>query len=219
MVIGIANPIPRTSQFSRKPPFLDRPPDVPKTSFAGNILSLGNLRWGAWNGLHVKPLNLMVACAENRSMGLAGRHPWHPLRIAEDMRIFHEQTAGQTVVLGRICFESWPRAALDGRRPVVITSNPSIEREGVRIAPSLPAALAIADALPGEICVTGGERIFEEALALPRPLTLHLTLVHAQMPGDRFFPEWRHLPWRETGRRESADEHFRYTFFTLERPR
>jgi len=30
-------------------------------------------------------------------------------------------------------------------------------------------------------------------------------------------PEWRHLAWRETARRESAGDHFRYTFLTLER--
>ena len=158
----------------------------------------------------------MVACAENRAIGLAGRHPWHPLRIEEDLRVFHGQTAGRTVLLGRICFETWPRVTLDGRRPVVVTSNAGIERPGVRVAPSFPAALAIADSMPGEICILGGQRIYEEALALPRPLTLHLTLVHATMPGDRFFPEWRHLPWRETFRREGADANFRYTFLTLE---
>jgi dihydrofolate reductase len=41
--------------------------------------------------------------------------------------------------------------------------------------------------------------------------------VHALVEGDRFFPEWRHIPWRETSRRESADQNFRYTFYTLER--
>ena len=53
-------------------------------------------------------------------MGRDGRLPW---RIPEDLEYFHAETAGQTVVLGRICFETWPRFALDGRRPVVVTRN------------------------------------------------------------------------------------------------
>jgi dihydrofolate reductase len=65
--------------------------------------------------------------------------------------------------------------------------------------------------------VNGGERIFEEVLALERPMRLHLTLVHADVPGDRHFPEWRHLAWHEVSRRASSDENYRYTFFTLER--
>ncbi len=75
----------------------------------------------------------------------------------------------------------------------------------------------IAEEIPGEIYICGGERIYAETLALPRPMRLHLTLVHAEIPGDTFFPEWRHLAWRELNRRESADENFRYTFHTLER--
>ena len=69
--------------------------------------------------------------------------------------------------------------------------------------------------------ICGGERIYAETLALAeatgRALILHLTLIHAEVPGDTFMPEWRHLAWRETARRESADDHFRYTFLTLER--
>jgi len=148
-------------------------------------------------------------------MGLQGRHPWP--RIHEDMRIFHEQTAGKLIILGRICFETWPRAALDGRRPIVVTRRKELERGEVRVTPSLGEALALADSLPGPACVTGGERIFREILDSTRPLTLHLTLIHAGIPGDRFFPEWRDQPWTETYRRESSDEHFRFTFFTLER--
>jgi dihydrofolate reductase len=161
-----------------------------------------------------KMLNLMVACAENRVMGRANRLPW---RIPEDSRFFHEETAGKTNVLGRICYQTWPRARKDGRRPVVITSDRSLAAEGVRLAGSVPEALAIAETMPGEIYVNGGERIFEEVLAMDRPMRLHLTLVHAQVEGDRFFPEWRHLAWRETGRRDSSDENYRYTFYTLER--
>jgi len=160
-----------------------------------------------------KLLHLEVACAENRVIGRAGRLPW---RIPEDMKFFHDQTAGQIVVLGRVCFETWPRVQLDGRRPVVVTRQRELANDQVRVAGSLPAALALAEDLPGEIHVCGGQRIYEETLALGRPMRLHLTLVHAEVPGDTFFPEWRHLAWRELDRRDSADAGFRYTFYTLE---
>jgi dihydrofolate reductase len=161
-----------------------------------------------------KPLHLIVACAENRVIGRKERQPW---RIPEDMNFFHEQTAGRTVILGRICFETWPRATRDGRQPIVVTRNTALAGEGVRVVTSFAEAVATADASPEEIYVCGGQRIYEEALALAptRPLRLHLTLIHARISGDRFFPEWRQLPWRELSRRESADDNYRYTFFDL----
>jgi dihydrofolate reductase len=161
-----------------------------------------------------KLLHLIVACAENRVIGRAGRLPW---RIAEDLKFFHDETAGQVCVLGRICFETWPRAQLDGRRPIVVTRNRGLARPGVSVAGSLSEALAIAEALPGAIYICGGERIYQETLSLSRPMHLHLTLIHAEIGGDTHFPEWRHLAWRELARRESADENHRYTFFTLAR--
>ncbi len=164
-----------------------------------------------------KPLHLIVACAENRVIGRDGKLPWH---IPEDLKYFHAETAGQIVVLGRVCYETWPRVALDGRRPVVITRNTALARDGVRIASSLDGALAVAEFLPGKIMICGGERIYAEALALAEtrtcPTLLHLTLVHAEVPGDTFMPDWRHLPWRERSRRGSRDENFRYTFFEYE---
>lgn len=165
-----------------------------------------------------KLLHVIVACAENRVIGRNGKLPW---RIPEDLEFFHAETAGQICVLGRICYETWPRVREDARRPIVITRNRALEQPGVHVASSLPEALAIAETLPGELYICGGQRIYEETFALAekehRPLRLHLTLVHADVPGDTFFPEWRHLDWRELARRESADANYRYTFFTLER--
>lgn len=161
-----------------------------------------------------KLLHLIVACAENRVIGRGGRLPW---RIPEDLAYFHAETAGQTCVLGRVCYETWPRVREDGRRPVVISRNAALAQPGVAVAPSLPDALALAETLPGDIYICGGQRIYEETLALDRPLRLHLTLVHAEVPGDTFMPEWRQFTWREVERRASGDANYRYTFSTLDR--
>jgi dihydrofolate reductase len=180
-----------------------------------------------------KLLNIIVACAENRVIGRDGKLLW---RIPEDVKFLHDETAGKICVLGRVCFETWPRATLDRRRAVVLTSRP-LSLAGARgqakdslrghdqkradsdpiTVGSLPEALTVAESLQGEIYICGGQRIYEETLTLPRPMRLHLTLVHATIPGDTFFPEWRHLPWREISRRESADAGYAYTFLTLER--
>lgn len=170
-----------------------------------------------------KPLHLIAACAENRVIGRGGRLPWH---IPEDLKFFHDETAGQVCVLGRVCYDTWPRVHADGRRPIVLTSRPLPGASGSATEPnvhapvgvrSLAAALDVAETLPGKICICGGQRIYEETLALKRPMQMHLTLVHAEIAGDTFFPEWRNLAWRELSRRESGDANYRYTFSTLER--
>ena len=158
-----------------------------------------------------KPLNLVVACSENRVIGRGGRLPWC---IPEDTQFFHAVTRGQTVVLGRICYETWPQVAADGRQPVVITSRRDLARPGLHVATSVEEALALAQKLPGEIMICGGQRIYEATLA--RADRLYLTLVHAEVPGDTYFPEWRELRWHEVERRESQDANYRYTFFTLD---
>ncbi len=157
-------------------------------------------------------IQLIVACAENRVIGRDRRLPFD---IPEDKEWFHEKTAGNVVVLGRICYETWPKVLADGRQPVVITARKNLASDRVRVAGNVADALAIARTLPGEIMVCGGQRIYEETLPLADRLLL--TLVHAEVPGDTFFPEWRHLRWRETWRREGQDSHYRYTFLILDR--
>jgi len=171
-----------------------------------------------------KPINLIVACAANRVIGRDGRLPFD---IPEDKAWFHGKTAGTVVVLGRVCFETWPKVLADARTPVVISSQPAgvladaARRFGaeaarrVRVVPDVPSALALAQSLPGDIMVCGGQRIYEETL--PLCARLLLTLVHADVPGDTWFPEWRHLSWREPWRRDSADANYQYTFSILER--
>ncbi len=160
----------------------------------------------------MRPFNLIAACSENRVIGRGGRLPW---RIAEDRDFFMETTAGQVVVMGRICYETWASAAQDGRRPVVVTSRSY--PPPLRAALSLPAALEVAAGLPGEIFVCGGQRIFEEAIGMPAAARLHLTLVHEVVTGDRTFPDWTGIFTREVARREGSGDGLRYTFLTLER--
>ena len=65
--------------------------------------------------------------------------------------------------------------------------------------------------------ICGGQSIYEETLE--RADRIILTLVQAEIPGDTYFQEWRHLNWREIVKRGSSDANYRYTFSVLERVR
>ncbi len=168
------------------------------------------------------PLSLIAAVASNRVIGRQGRLVF---RSAEDRAWLERHTAGKTLLLGRNCYQAWPGAGAERRRPIVLTSHPEgiaqlPQPPGVTApltAPNVPAALALARDLPGEIMVCGGQRIYEETLPLAD--RLYLTLVEAEPEGDRWFPEWRQLSWQETFRQEAAERGVRYTFQILERVR
>ena len=161
-----------------------------------------------------KPLNIIVACAENRVIGRDGHLPW---RIAEDWKFFKGQTANSTVILGRISFQSWKSILDDDRRAIVLTRNTSLANDRVRVADSLTNGILQAEQLSAEIYICGGQRIFEEAIQLPQVERLYLTLIHADVEGDRYFPPWKQAFPRIIEQREGADENYRYTFYTLGR--
>lgn len=159
-----------------------------------------------------KPVYLIVACSENRVIGRRGGLPWS---IPEDTRFFQDKTRGNTVIMGSHSFDEWP-SCVKGRDVIVITHEPEKIPAGVRAVRSLPEAIGVAQGLRGDIYLCGGQRLYEEGLALGD--RLYLTLVHATIDdGDTFFPEWRHEFTREVSRRESQDASWRYTFLTLEK--
>lgn len=161
-----------------------------------------------------RAFNLIVACSENRVIGRNGQLPW---RIPEDWQHFRKQTSGSTVVLGRISFESWRSVLENDRTAIVLTRNRALARDRVQVACSLTEALSLAETLPPEIYVCGGQRIFEEAILRPEAQRLYLTEIHAQIEGDRSFPEWRGIFTKVISLRESADQNYRYSFSVLER--
>jgi dihydrofolate reductase len=159
-----------------------------------------------------KPIYLIVACSENRVIGRRGGLPWS---IPEDTQFFLNQTRGHTVIMGSRSFGEWPSCVKE-RDVIVITHEPEKIPEGVHAVRSLAKAIAIAQTLPGDIYLCGGQRVYEEGLAIGD--RLYLTLVHTTIDdGDTFFPDWRRDFTREIARRESYDAQWRYTFLTLER--
>ncbi len=129
-------------------------------------------------------ISLVVAVSENGVIGKCGGIPWH---LPDDQAFFKRLTSGHCVLMGRGTFESIGRP-LPRRSNIVISRNPEYERADAIVVRDLDAALASARSQgEEEAFVVGGAVIYE--LALPRADRLYLTRVHADVPGDVFFPD------------------------------
>ncbi|HEY5046740.1 MAG TPA: dihydrofolate reductase [Rhizomicrobium sp.] len=156
---------------------------------------------------------LVVAIADNGTIGNAGRIPW---RIPEDMRHFKALTLGKPCIMGRKTWESLPRKPLPGRTNIVVTRDSRFATDGAVVAHTLEKALEIAARENAEIMIIGGAQIY--AAALPRAGIVYLTEVHADYEGDAWLEGFDRAVWRETGREEHATgEGVGYSFVTLRR--
>lgn len=149
-----------------------------------------------------KRVVLVAAVADNGVIGADGDIPW---RIPEDFAHFKATTLGHVLLMGRATYESIGRP-LPGRTTVVLTRDPSWSADGVLVAASLEAGLALADDLPGEVMVVGGAAVYAEAMPLADEQVL--TEVHLSPSGDTFYPDVERTAWVED-RREALDGHDR----------
>ena len=140
-------------------------------------------------------LALIVAVADN---GVIGRNNALPWRLPEDMRLFKRVTMGKPIVMGRKTFESIGKP-LPGRTNIVITRNPAFQAEGVKVVPSLAAALELATNIAQrdgaeEAVVIGGAEIYRATL--PQANRLYVTEVHTVVEGDAVLPaiDWTQRP-------------------------
>lgn len=166
-------------------------------------------------------VSLIAAVATNGVIGRDNDLPWS---LPADLRFFQALTLGHTVIMGRRTWESFA-TPLPGRRILILTRRPgwrpagASEADGVEIAASLDEALERArDFGDLEAFVAGGTEVFREAL--PRADRIYLTRVHAEVPGDTWFPEFEITGWKivEEEHHEADAEHaFPFTFQILER--
>jgi dihydrofolate reductase len=160
-------------------------------------------------------VSLLVAVDEASGIGKDGRLPW---RQSDDLRRFKALSLGHHILMGRKTWESINRL-LPGRTTIVITRQSGYLVHGALVASSLEAALEMAAAGgESEAFVIGGGQIF--ALALPLAQRIYLTVIHATLDCDTFFPPLDLSEWTQSERSDHpADERnqFPYTFITLDR--
>lgn len=150
-------------------------------------------------------------------IGQAGGLPW---RISEDLKHFKRVTLGHAIIMGRKTLEEI-KTPLPGRRNLVVTRNPNPPAiPGVEWFGSLQAALSAAEkAGETDAMICGGAEIYRQTLAqnlVDRMVITFVELTPAPT-GDRYFPAYNAIAWRETERRTTQDGPAKLTFVTLER--
>lgn len=158
-------------------------------------------------------VSAIVAAADNNAIGKDNKLLWH---LPNDLRFFKRTTSGHTVIMGRKTYES-VGMPLPNRRNLVITRQEDYVLENAEVVHSLGEALTHC-ANEEEVFIVGGAEIYRQAL--PRTGRVYLTRVHADLPGDTYFPDLDENDWMLV----SADKHdpderhaYGYTFEVYER--
>lgn len=160
-------------------------------------------------------ISLVVAAAENNSIGKNNQLLWH---LPNDLKFFKNTTWGMPVIMGRKTFEAVNKP-LPGRFNIVITRQADWNADGVIGATDLKDALKKAAATNcNEIFVIGGGEIYKQAIEMADKI--YITRVHAILDGDTFFPVIDETKWHlVTNQDFGVDEKhaFAYSFQTWER--
>ena len=142
---------------------------------------------GIETNLPIPGRRAIAAMARNRVIGHQGRLPW---RLAGELAWVKEATAGGTLVMGRLTWESLGRP-LPGRAHVVVSGTlpPPVWPE-VTVVPGLAELDA---ALPHDrpVWLFGGATLY--TALLPTCEELYLTEVDLEPEGDAWFPAFEHL--------------------------
>lgn len=125
---------------------------------------------------------LIAAMTPDRVIGREGRIPWN---IPGEQKRFKELTMGHTIVMGRRTYEEIGRP-LPGRQTIVVSVTKNFDQPGCRTVSSLKEALMLADG--EDVYISGGSRLYEEALPLAD--VLYLTEIESRIEGDAYFPEF-----------------------------
>ncbi len=151
-------------------------------------------------------ISIIVALSENNVVGNSGKLPW---KLSADLNRLKSLTMGHHIIMGRKTWESLGRL-LPGRIHVVITNQKNYLAEGAIVVNSLEEGIQ-KSAGDDDVFIFGGGEIFKNALSLTDKI--FMTVVHAQVDGDAFFPSLNSDDWQEVEReRHVADEKNEYDF-------
>lgn len=123
---------------------------------------------------------MSVAIDQNGMIGSGSELPWDFRNFPEDMKHFRELTLGNSVVMGKGCFESMGSKPLRDRYNIVVTSDESISIG----SSSLDKAIKIGEEVTKDTILIGGRGIYKEALQRAIPEEVYVTLIENTFVAD-----------------------------------
>jgi dihydrofolate reductase len=137
--------------------------------------------------LKMRRFRAIAAVAENGTIGLNNKIPWH---IPEELKFFRSMTENSAVLFGRKTFESIEKI-LPNRKNIVLSHSTMIIPGGV-VVHSVEELLNLEE----DIWVCGGSSIYQ--LLLPLCCELYISTIRGNYLGDATFPEYESMFERES---------------------
>lgn len=152
-------------------------------------------------------LYIIAAMSENQVIGIDNRLPWH---LPDEWANFRKLTDGKPFLMGRKSFEA-PDALHSSYRNVILTAHiPDKKEHHTEYAKDISEALALLSN-ESEVFVLGGAMVFQQTLPLVQ--RLYLTIVHARVEGDAYFPVVSQDDWElASSEFHDIDDRHAYSF-------
>ena len=152
-------------------------------------------------------LYLIAAMSENHVIGNQNSLPWH---LPDEWKNFRKVTEGKAFLMGRTSYEA-PDALHSTYRNVILSNHGDHTDQGnTQYAPDMEHALALLSD-ENEVFVLGGASVFAQLISQAQKL--FLTIVHAHIEGDAFFPTVSLADWEmQSSEYHGIDEEHEYSF-------
>ncbi|MCH4008304.1 dihydrofolate reductase [Companilactobacillus sp.] len=149
------------------------------------------------------------------NIGIDGHLPWS---LPNDMKRFKDLTTGNTIVMGRKTFESFPNGPLPNRLNIVVSRDQNYQVKQPAILINSKSELYDHVDPDDKIMVIGGKGIFE--MFKDDVDTLYVTKIHHEFSGDTKMSEIDYKDFKLVEKKEGtmdAKNLYPYTFETYQR--
>lgn len=145
---------------------------------------------------------IIAAIAKNKVIGKNNKLPWN---IPDEMQLFRDFTAGNTVIMGRKTYESIGRPMPNRHNIVISRSVGSIH--GVDVCASLEEGLEKARKHGKDIFIIGGAEIYRQVFQYADKM--YLSWIKKEYNGDTFFPKFDEKDWKVVKKQNYGEFEFR----------
>lgn len=135
-------------------------------------------------------ISLIAAMSENRVIGKNNKLPW---KMPADHVHFRKITKGHSFIMGRKSYLSEDQLLSDKLSVILTHHSTDYLHPNCKRAESLGEALSMLTE-EKKIFILGGGEVFRQSLSIANHI--YLTIIHAHIHGDTYFPEIDDCQWR-----------------------